>query len=65
MTAAEYRRAAARIITRDPLHGPPLRDTELRRAEILAQLSLSAAISEATEARTPLPQDRDWTTADH
>uniref|UniRef100_A0AAU2VTD5 Uncharacterized protein n=1 Tax=Streptomyces sp. NBC_00008 TaxID=2903610 RepID=A0AAU2VTD5_9ACTN len=50
MTAAELRRAAARIVTRDPLNGPPLRDTELRRAEILAQLAIAAAISELATA---------------
>ncbi|WP_328696256.1 hypothetical protein [Streptomyces sp. NBC_00342] len=50
MTAAEYRRAAERIVNRDPLNGPPLRDTELRRAEILAQLATAAATSELADA---------------
>ncbi|MFJ1927956.1 MULTISPECIES: hypothetical protein [unclassified Streptomyces] len=50
MTAAELSQAAARIVNRDPLNGPPLRDTELRRAEVLAQLAIAAAISDLATA---------------
>ncbi|WP_406145691.1 hypothetical protein [Streptomyces anulatus] len=53
MNAAEYRAAAARIIDRDTPRFGPIRPEDFRRAEILAQLAVSAAISEAAEARTP------------
>jgi len=53
MTAAEYRAAAERIVTKDVLARGPVTPDEFRKAEILAQLAVSASISETTEARTP------------
>ncbi|MFJ7410100.1 hypothetical protein ACIQWZ_04695 [Streptomyces sp. NPDC098077] len=55
MTAAEYRAAAERIVTNNRLdYGRPGPD-DFRRAEIFAQLALSAAISEAAETRVAEP----------
>lgn len=49
MNAAEYRAAAERLIQKNPFAlGDPIPEEALRRAEILAQLAVSAAISERT-----------------
>ncbi|MCX4502741.1 hypothetical protein [Streptomyces anulatus] len=53
MNAAEYRAAAERIVTRDTYRFGGINPDDFRKAEILAQLAVSAAISEAAEARTP------------
>ena len=49
MNADDYRQAATRIVIKDPLTGRITED-DYRRAEILAQLAISAAISENTTA---------------
>ncbi|MBT2895638.1 hypothetical protein [Streptomyces sp. McG3] len=55
MTAAEYRAAAERIIASDTPRFGPIHPEDFRRAEILAQLAVSASISEAAEARAAEP----------
>ncbi|MEI7031252.1 hypothetical protein [Streptomyces pratensis] len=54
MTAAEYRAAAERLVTKDPCTGPISPDA-FRRAEIYAQLAVSASISEAAKTRDTAP----------
>ncbi|MFJ9508438.1 hypothetical protein ACIRPZ_32205 [Streptomyces anulatus] len=56
-TAAEYRAAAARIIASDTPRFGPIRPEDFRKAEILAQLAVSASISEAAETCAPQPSD--------
>ncbi|MFJ5887663.1 hypothetical protein [Streptomyces californicus] len=58
MDAAEYRAAAERIVTKDRLSHGAIRPEEFRKAEILAQLAVSAAISETTRARGTDPAQR-------
>ncbi|NEA11746.1 hypothetical protein G3I27_26910 [Streptomyces sp. SID10692] len=58
MTAAEYRDAAERILTKDRLSHGPIRPEDFRKAEILAQLAVSAAISETTRTRDTEPAQR-------
>ncbi|MFF7873875.1 hypothetical protein ACFZDM_06465 [Streptomyces californicus] len=58
MTAAELRAAAERIVTKDTLSYGAIRPDEFRKAEILAQLAVSAAISETTHARGTEPTQR-------
>ncbi|GGY60776.1 hypothetical protein [Streptomyces anulatus] len=53
MNAAEYRAAAERLIASDTPRFGAITPDSFRRAEIFAQLAVSAAISEAAEARTP------------
>ncbi|MEV6472979.1 hypothetical protein [Streptomyces sp. NPDC051657] len=54
-TAAEYRAAAERIIASDTPRFGFINPEDFRRAEILAQLAVSASISEAAEARATEP----------
>ncbi|MFJ1898495.1 hypothetical protein [Streptomyces sp. NPDC088115] len=65
MNAAEYRAAAERIVTKDTISYGSIAPDRFRKAEILAQLAVSAAISEATEVRTSMPQDRYQMNADY
>ncbi|MFF5876736.1 hypothetical protein ACIQ9M_20125 [Streptomyces californicus] len=51
MDAAAYRAAAERIVTKDTLSHGAIRPDDFRKAEILAQLAVSAAISETTHPR--------------
>ncbi|MFJ7326698.1 hypothetical protein ACIQVN_10670 [Streptomyces cyaneofuscatus] len=55
MNAAEYRAAAERILAQDRHHYQAITPYDFRKAEILAQLAVSAATSEATEARASQP----------
>ncbi|MEV4880749.1 hypothetical protein [Streptomyces cyaneofuscatus] len=55
MNAAEYRAAAERLLAKDTLSYGAIRPDDFRKAEILAQLAVSAAISETTEARDTAP----------
>ncbi|WP_179890035.1 MULTISPECIES: hypothetical protein [unclassified Streptomyces] len=55
MNAAEYRAAAERIVTRDTYRFGGINPDDFRKAEILAQLAVSASISEAAEARAAEP----------
>ncbi|MFW3475539.1 hypothetical protein ACN24M_30585 [Streptomyces microflavus] len=58
MNAAEYRAAAERLLAKDRHRYQAITPYDFRKAEILAQLAVSAATSEATEARTaPQPSD--------
>ncbi|MFE6726354.1 hypothetical protein ACFVDN_00480 [Streptomyces californicus] len=58
MNAAEYRAAAEHIVTKDTLSHGAIRPDDFRKAEILAQLAVSAAISETTRARGTEPAQR-------
>ncbi|WP_181009251.1 hypothetical protein [Streptomyces sp. SM11] len=55
MNAAEYRAAAERIVTKDTISYGDIRPDAFRKAEIFAQLAVSAAISEAAETRAAEP----------
>lgn len=55
MTAAEYRAAAHRLIASDTPRFGNIRPEDFRKAEILAQLAVSASISEAAETRAAEP----------
>ncbi|MFJ7059601.1 hypothetical protein ACIQVA_18025 [Streptomyces microflavus] len=57
MNAAEYRAAAERLLAKDRFSYGAITADDFRKAEILAQLAVSASISEAAEARTPQPSD--------
>ncbi|WP_162602814.1 hypothetical protein [Streptomyces sp. CS090A] len=57
MNAAEYRAAAERLLAQDRYSYGAITPYDFRKAEILAQLAISAATSEATEARTSKPTD--------
>lgn len=58
MNAAEYRAAAERLLAKDRDRYQAITPYDFRKAEILAQLAVSAATSEATETRTaPQPVD--------
>ncbi|WP_327389669.1 hypothetical protein OG728_08440 [Streptomyces microflavus] len=57
MNAAEYRAAAERLLAKDRDCYQAITPYDFRKAEILAQLAVSAATSEATEARTSQPVD--------
>ncbi|MFW3472872.1 hypothetical protein [Streptomyces microflavus] len=58
MNAAEYRAAAERLLAKDRNRYQAITPYDFRKAEILAQLAVSAATSEATETRTaPQPTD--------
>ncbi|MBQ1112715.1 hypothetical protein [Streptomyces sp. C3-3] len=52
MNAAEYRAAAEHILSKDTLSWGDITPDSFRKAEILAQLAVSASISEASETRT-------------
>ncbi|MFF3096231.1 hypothetical protein [Streptomyces cyaneofuscatus] len=52
MNAAEYRAAAERLLAKDRNRYQAITPYDFRKAEILAQLAVSAATSEATETRT-------------
>ncbi|WP_399559327.1 hypothetical protein [Streptomyces chartreusis] len=53
-TAADYRARANQLLApSDGMNTPS--DKQLRKAEVLAQLAVSASISEATAAGTDLP----------
>lgn len=58
MNAAEYRAAAERLLAKDRDRYQAITPYDFRKAEILAQLAVSAATSEATETRTA-PQSTD------
>ncbi|MBT2426744.1 hypothetical protein J7F02_13935 [Streptomyces sp. ISL-112] len=58
MNAAEYRAAAERLLAKDRDRYQAITPYDFRKAEILAQLAVSAATSEDTETRTaPQPTD--------
>ncbi|MFF4946291.1 hypothetical protein [Streptomyces rubiginosohelvolus] len=58
MNAAEYRAAAERLLAKDRDRYQAITPYDFRKAEILAQLAVSAATSEAAETRTaPQPTD--------
>ncbi|MFD5903157.1 hypothetical protein ACFWHG_16850 [Streptomyces microflavus] len=52
MNAAEYRAAAERLLAKDRDRYQAITPYDFRKAEILAQLAVSAATSEAAETRT-------------
>ncbi|WP_334666219.1 hypothetical protein [Streptomyces cyaneofuscatus] len=51
MNAAEYRAAAERLLAKDRDRYQAITPYDFRKAEILAQLAVSASISERAEAR--------------
>ncbi|WP_405399591.1 hypothetical protein [Streptomyces microflavus] len=55
MNAAEYRAAAERLLAKDRYSYQAITPYDFRKAEILAQLAVSAAISETAEARDTAP----------
>ncbi|MFD5984548.1 hypothetical protein [Streptomyces cyaneofuscatus] len=55
MNAAEYRAAAERLLAKDRNRYQAITPYDFRKAEILAQLAISAATSETTQARDTEP----------